>query len=100
MDVAFAKARETASKTGTAPVPFHIRNAPTQLMKDLGYGADYRFPHDDPEGWVPEVYLPRGLVGSVFYEPTARGWEGKWRPFLDERRERVRKAVRDRFSED
>ncbi len=100
VDVAFAKARETASKTGTAPVPFHIRNAPTRLMKDLGYGADYRFPHDDPEGWVPEVYLPRGLVGSVFYEPTARGWEGKWRPFLDERRERVRKAVKDRCSED
>ena len=99
LDVAFARARETAAKTGTAPVPFHIRNAPTRLMKELGYGTGYRFPHDDPEGWVPESYLPESLSGRVFYEPTVRGWEGKCKPFLDQRREKARKAVKERSSE-
>lgn len=100
VDVAFAKARETAAKSGSAPVPFHIRNAPTPLLKELGYGSGYRFPHDDPEGWVPENYLPEGLEARVFYEPTVRGWEGKCRAFLDRRRERVRKSARERSSED
>ncbi|MCU0573468.1 MAG: replication-associated recombination protein A [Syntrophobacteraceae bacterium] len=99
VDVAFGRAREAAAKTGAAPVPFHIRNAPTRLMKELGYGSGYRFPHDDPEGWVPESYLPDGLSGSVFYEPTVRGWEGKCRPFLDQRREKARKAAKERSSE-
>lgn len=99
VDIAFGRAREAAAKTGAAPVPFHIRNAPTRLMKGLGYGSGYRFPHDDPEGWVPECYLPDGLSGSVFYEPTVRGWEGKCKPFLDQRREKVRKADKERSSE-
>mgnify|MGYP000035337550 CR=1 FL=1 len=99
VDVALARAREAAAKTGAAPVPLHIRNAPTRLMKELGYGSGYRFPHDDPEGWVPESYLPEGLSGSVFYEPTVRGWEGKCRPFLEQRREKARKAAKERSSE-
>ncbi len=99
VDVAFGKAREMAAKTGAAPVPSHIRNAPTRLMKDLGYGKDYRFPHDDPEGWVPENYLPDALVGSVFYEPTLRGWEGKCKPFLEQHRESVKRASKTRSSE-
>jgi putative ATPase len=99
VDVAFGKAREMAAKTGAAPVPFHIRNAPTRLMKELGYGKDYRFPHDDPEGWVPESYLPQGLAGTVFYEPTPRGWEGKCKPFLEQRREKARKNLKTRSSE-
>jgi putative ATPase len=99
VDVAFGKAREMAAKTGAAAVPFHIRNAPTRLMKDLGYGRDYRFPHDDPAGWVPETYLPDALVGTVFYEPTPRGWEGKCRRFLEEHRERVKGASKTRASE-
>jgi putative ATPase len=68
-------------------------------MKDLGYGKDYRFPHDNPEGWVPENYLPDALVGNVFYEPTLRGWEGKCKPFLEQHRERVKGASKTRASE-
>ena len=88
---AFGKARDMAAKTGSAPVPLHIRNAPTSLLKELGYGREYRYPHDDPSGWVPETYLPDSLVGTVFYEPTRRGWEGKWKELLAQRRRQVGK---------
>lgn len=83
---AFGKARELAKKTGSLPVPLHLRNAPTGLMKKLGYGRDYRYPHDDPGGWVAETYLPDEIAGTIFYEPTDRGWEGKWRQILERRR--------------
>jgi len=89
---AFGNARELAGKTGSAPVPPHIRNAPTQLLKTLGYGKNYRYPHDDPEGWVAETYLPQNLAGTVFYHPTNRGWEGRWREILEKRRARVRQT--------
>jgi putative ATPase len=96
VDVALGRALEAAARTGAAPVPFHIRNAPTRLMKELGYGSEYQFPHDAPEGWVPEVYLPETLNGAVFYEPSPRGWEGKCKPFLERNREKVKKAGRVR----
>jgi len=86
---AFKQARELAAKTGTAPVPLHLRNAPTGLLKKLGYGRDYRYPHDDPSGWVPATYLPGSIAGTAFYHPTARGWEGKWRQVLARRRQQV-----------
>lgn len=89
---AFGNARELAGKTGSAPVPPHIRNAPTQLLKTLGYGKNYRYPHDDPEGWVAETYFPQNLAGTVFYHPTNRGWEGRWREILEKRRARVRQT--------
>lgn len=88
---AFSKARELAKKTGTASVPLHLRNAPTDLLKKLGYGRDYRYPHDDPNGWVPETYLPDELAGTTFFHPTDRGWEGKWRQVLERRREESEK---------
>ena len=56
-------------------VPLHIRNAPTELMKELGYGAGYRYAHDAAEGYVPQEYLPEALRGTRFYEPTAFGFE-------------------------
>jgi putative ATPase len=86
---AFGEARALARQTGAEGVPLHIRNAPTALLKDLGYGKSYRYPHDDPSGWVPEIYLPDLLAGSIFYHPTARGWEGKFRQLLERRRELV-----------
>ncbi len=86
---ALTAARDTARKTPFDPVPFHLRNAPTALLKELGYGRAYRYPHDDPEGWVPEMYFPEALAGTVFYEPTPRGWEGKWREALARRRRRA-----------
>ncbi|GKT10401.1 replication-associated recombination protein A [Desulforhabdus sp. TSK] len=90
---AFRKSKEYAEKTGTYPVPLHLRNAPTTLLKELGYGRKYRYPHDDPTGWVEEVYLPEPLKETVFYQPTARGWEGKWRQLLARRRQMVQKGV-------
>lgn len=87
---AFGKARNLAVQTGTIPVPFHLRNAPTDFMKNLGYGKEYKYPHDYPGGWVPEVYMPEGWEDVVIYDPTDRGWEGKWSGVLTERRKKVR----------
>ena len=57
------------------PVPFHIRNAPTALMKDLGYGKEYKYPHDYPDHFVEEEYLPENLRGRTYYHPTEQGLE-------------------------
>jgi putative ATPase len=86
---AFGKASDLAKKTGAAPVPMHIRNAPTTLLKKLGYGKDYRYPHDALDAWVPEHYLPEPLAGTVFFNPTPRGWEGERRQMLLERRQKL-----------
>jgi putative ATPase len=71
LDAALAAARETPAEG----VPLHLRNAPTGLMKDLGYGSAYRYPHDFPGAFVAQDYLPASLAGSVFYGPTDRGFE-------------------------
>jgi putative ATPase len=68
---AVAAARETPA----APVPLHIRNAPTGLMQDLGYGAGYQYAHDAAEAYIPQEYLPEPLVGTTFYTPGAHGFE-------------------------
>ncbi|MCK4534847.1 MAG: replication-associated recombination protein A, partial [Syntrophobacterales bacterium] len=62
-------------KTGSLPVPLHIRNVPTRLMKDLGYGRDYKYAHDFPDAHVPQEYLPEKLKGQTYYSPTNRGYE-------------------------
>jgi len=64
IDEALAKVRET----GNLPVPLHLRNAPTSLMKDLGYSDGYKYPHDFPGHWVAQQYLPDELVGTVFWK--------------------------------
>jgi putative ATPase len=89
---AFGKALNLAKETGAAPVPMHIRNAPTVLLKKLGYGKDYRYPHDAHDGWVPEHYLPEHLTGTVFFKPTSRGWEGEQRQMLWEHRRNLAQA--------
>jgi putative ATPase len=62
----------------TRPVPMHLRNAPTQLMKGLGHGSGYRYAHDEGGGFAAgEQYLPDGLVGQTFYQPVPRGLEGR-----------------------
>jgi putative ATPase len=88
---AFGKARETAAKSGGEPVPMHLRNAPTALMKRLGYAQDYKYPHHEPGGWVAELYLPEKLAGTEFYHPVSRGWEGRWLRQLQKRREQVKR---------
>ncbi len=68
---ALAAARETPA----APVPHHLRNAPTRLMKDLGYGAGYQYAHAVPEAYTPQEYLPELLRGAAYYEPGPFGFE-------------------------
>ncbi|MBW3553924.1 MAG: replication-associated recombination protein A [Gemmatimonadetes bacterium] len=72
---AFGSARSAAKDTPAEPVPLHIRNAPTGLMKDLGYGAGYRYAFEDEEHYVAQEYLPESLRGTRFYEPSAFGHE-------------------------
>lgn len=72
---AWGAAQEAARRTPAASVPKHIANAPTKLMKDLGYGAGYKYAHDVPEGYLPQEYLPDEVGGTTFYEPTQFGFE-------------------------
>ena len=70
------------------PVPVHLRNAPTRLMKDLGFGREYRYAHDESGAYAAgENYLPEGLEGRKFYAPTERGLEAKISAKLAELRE-------------
>jgi putative ATPase len=72
---AYGKAQAAVGEAGSLPVPLHIRNAPTRLMKDLGYGKNYRYAHNYKDAFVAQDYLPEELQGRVFYTPTARGYE-------------------------
>lgn len=74
--VAYKRARALVREDGTRPVPMHLRNAPTQLMKQLGHGAGYRYAHDEPDAFAAgERYLPDGMAPPGFYEPAPRGLE-------------------------
>ena len=68
-------AMEAAKRTPAAPVPLHIRNAPTGLMKELGYGSGYQYAHDVKDAYIPHEYLPDVLAGTAFYEPGPFGFE-------------------------
>ncbi len=72
---ALGRAREAARETPNAPVPLHIRNAPTPLHRQLGYHAGYRYAHDEEEGYAPQEYLPDELRGRTFYDPGKFGFE-------------------------
>jgi putative ATPase len=71
IDAALAEVR----KSGSLPVPLHIRNAPTKLMKDLGYHKGYQYAHASQEGYLAQEYLPEALQGTTFYAPVERGYE-------------------------
>jgi putative ATPase len=71
IDAALAEVR----KSGALPVPLHIRNAPTKLMKEMGYHQGYQYAHDFQDGYVKQHYLPAALHGKTFYTPTDRGYE-------------------------
>jgi putative ATPase len=72
---AYNRVKETINSSGTLPVPLHIRNAPTRLMSDLGYGKDYKYAHNFDDAFVPQEYLPEPLWEKTFYFPTERGYE-------------------------
>lgn len=75
---AFNEVKAFVKKDGTRPVPMHLRNAPTKLMKDLDYGKGYRYAHDEAGGFAAgERYLPDGMVSPGFYRPVERGLEIK-----------------------
>jgi len=75
---AYNAARAFVAKDKSQPVPEHLRNAPTKLMKELGYGKLYRYAHDEPDAYAAaEVYFPDGMVDPQWYQPTPRGLEGK-----------------------
>ena len=84
---AYGGAQDAAVRGGSLPVPLHIRNAPTTLMKELGYGEGYRYAHHYRDAFAPQDYLPDELQGEVFYHPTDRGYERT----VAERLERWRK---------
>ena len=73
----FGRAIAEVESSGSLPPPLVIRNAPTRLMKDLGYGAGYRYAHDQPGGIADQQHLPEALIGRRFYEPVERGEEAE-----------------------
>lgn len=80
--VAIDEAIEDVKQGPDEPVPLHLRNAPTRLMKELGYGSDYRYSHDFQQNFVEQQYLPDGLRDRVYYRPTEHGAEKKIRERL------------------
>ncbi len=68
-------------RSGALKIPLHVRNAPTKMMKDLGYGKDYKYAHDSEKGWFPQTFLPDGVEGS-FYEPSDHGFEKTMKAYL------------------
>ncbi len=86
---AYKKARIAAAESGTRPVPLRLRNAPTKLMKNLGYGDGYRYAHDEEGGYAAgETYFPDDMKVQRFYAPVDRGMEAKIKEKLDLLRER------------
>ncbi|WP_040482600.1 replication-associated recombination protein A [Luminiphilus syltensis] len=91
---AYKAAQQAVAEGGSLEVPMHLRNAPTPLMKDSGYGDNYRYPHDEPEGYAAGVdYLPESLTGLRFYRPVDRGLELKVRQKLEHLRALDKNAV-------
>jgi putative ATPase len=81
--VAFGAAREFVQGDGSRPVPLRLRNAPTRLMKELGYGSGYRYAHDESDAFAAgETYFPDGMAPQRFYRPTERGVEARIRERL------------------
>ena len=92
---ALGQAMSDARRLGSLPVPLHIRNAPTRLMKELGYGKGYKYAHDHENAIVEQEYLPSQLRNRIYYNPTNRGYErlvkdrlDKWRKILAQRRKK------------
>lgn len=83
--MAINNALDFVKRTGDLPVPLHIRNAPTKLMSDLGYGKDYKYAHDYEGHFVDQEFLPEGIAGAKFYEPGDNPRERETRRFLAER---------------
>jgi putative ATPase len=95
------KVKADINRTGSLPVPLHLRNAPTALMKDFGYGHGYQYAHDDREGLALQEHLPPELANTSYYEPTNRGFEAvikdrltKWKQILKQRAQQHEQQTR------
>ena len=94
--VAYGAARAFIAEDGSRPVPLHLRNAPTKLMKNLGYGKDYRYAHEEEDAYAAgETYLPEGMAPPQWYRPTDRGLEARIAERLAELKNRDAKARSD-----
>ena len=80
---AYLKALEDVRRHGQLPVPLHLRDAPTGLMKHLGYGKDYRYVHDYPEHYVEQAYRPPELLDHGYYQPTGSGYEAQIKSWVE-----------------
>ncbi|MDX1810488.1 MAG: replication-associated recombination protein A [Gammaproteobacteria bacterium] len=84
VELAFKAAKQLVRDTGSLDVPFHLRNAPTKLMKEMGYGDEYRYAHDEPNAYAAgENYLPEAIKDSILYQPTDFGLESKIKSRLE-----------------
>jgi putative ATPase len=88
----YGAARAAVTQEGALPVPMHLRNAPTKLMKNLGYGGGYKYPHNFEGNYVPEDYLPEALKARRFYKPSQNGLEKE----LSERYEAIQRQLAER----
>jgi putative ATPase len=91
--IAFDRAMEAAQQHPAEAVPLHIRNAPTKLMEDLGYGRGYQYAHAFPDAYVSQEYLPESLRGARWYEPSEFGYEKEIKKRLDWWAELKKKAT-------
>ena len=97
---AYKAARKLVQSTPGYEVPLHLRNAPTQMMSDMSYGAEYRYAHDEPEAFAAgENYFPEALADERFYSPVARGLEQKIGAKLDHLRELNRLSDKKRYTD-
>ncbi|MDQ7005677.1 MAG: replication-associated recombination protein A [Acidobacteriota bacterium] len=80
---AMGAARRDVESLPDAPVPLHLRNAPTRLMKELGYGRDYAYAHDDPEAAARQSHFPEAIGPRRYYEPSEHGYESRIRAYLE-----------------
>ncbi|MEW6614363.1 MAG: replication-associated recombination protein A [Thermodesulfobacteriota bacterium] len=87
----YSKVKKDIQETQALPVPLHIRNAPTSLMKKLGYGKGYKYPHNFADSYVEEEYLPENLKGRIYYEPTDHGFEAEIKSRLEKWRGKKRR---------
>ncbi|MFL9836587.1 replication-associated recombination protein A [Flavobacterium sp. ST-75] len=83
--MAIGKAQQVVKQTGDLPVPLHLRNAPTKLMKELGYGEEYKYSHNYNNNFVEQEFLPDNIKGTAFYEPGNNSRENATRDFLKNR---------------
>ncbi len=97
--VAERSVRKEIEESGPLPVPLHLRNAPTGLMKQMGYGEGYLYPHDYPDGQIRQEYLPEKVQQKVFYRPSKRAFEQEIRnKMIEQHRSRSRNTKDDKAS--